>query len=234
MAIPFESLGQVLTTFDNDMILSITEYQGATPRAENVPCHLSITQADNPASAQMQGGAKLPIVMYGKIYFSQDVIIAANDVISVEKHASDGTLLATYSGKCGVPSVRQGRREAVFEITAVTQPTPPPTGTFGVEIYYGLDNYGTEIWDTGDYNVTAFDRDGYTYITFDDGWIFRNNKVYYIHVDGYGQNQTQTGMTVNAGTVMKRASTEERFEVVSAPTDEGGLIGWTAKIEWRN
>lgn len=234
MAIPFESLGQALTTFDNDMILSIREYNGATPRAENVPCHLSITQADNPVTAQMQGGAKLPIVMYGKIYFSQDVMIVPNDVVSVEKHASDGTWLATYNGTCGVPSIRQGRKEAVFEITSVAQPTPPPSGTFGVDIYYGDDGYGADIWDSGDYKVTAFDRDGYTYITFDDGWIFSNNKIYYIHTAGFGQNQTQTGMIVGVGTVMRKVSTLERFEVVSAPTNEGGLIGWTAKIEWRD
>lgn len=232
MAIPFESLGQALTTFDNDMIVTVAEHQAATPSLENIPCHLSITQSDNPASAQMQGGAKLPIIMYGKIYLSQNVAISANEYIVVEKHASDGTVLATYKGTCGVPSVRQGRKEIVFEITSVVQPTPPPSGTFGVEVYVGLDDYGGEKWATNGYTVTAFDRDGYTYITFDSDWVYRNNKVYYIYIDP--QTQQQYAYTVNTGTVMKKTGTSERFEVVSAPTDEGGLIGWTAKIEWRD
>lgn len=230
MAIPFESLATALTAFDNDLILSVSEDEGYTPRAENVPCHLSITQADNPASAQMVGGAKLPIIMYGKIYFGQDTVIKPDDIVVVEKHALDGTVLATYKGKCGVPSVRQGRKEAVFEITQVTQIEPEPVDqSFAVDIYRS-DGYGGYEWVQGDFMVTAFERDNLSYIQFGDGWTIQNSKVYYRRDDGYGGYTLEQ---VKKYSSMRKHGTTERFQLQADPVDEGGLIGWTAQIEWR-
>lgn len=230
MAIPFESLATALTAFDNDLILSISEDKEYTPRAENVPCHLSITQADNPASSQIVGGAKLPVIMYGKIYFGQDTIIKPNDIVEVEKHALDGTVLATYKGKCGVPAVRQGRKEAVFEITNVTQVEPKPVDRFFAVDILRDDGYGTVEWVEGDFMVTAFERDGLSYIRFGDGWTIQNSKVYYKCDDGSGGYTLEQ---VNKDSSMRKHGTTERFELQADPVDEGGLMGWTAQIEWR-
>lgn len=230
MAIPFESLATALTAFDNDLILSIAEDDGYTPRAENVPCHLSITQADNPASSQSIASATLPIIMYGKIYFGQDTIIKPDDIVIVEKHALDGTVLATYKGKCGVPSVRQGRKEAVFEITQVTQIEPAPTGVLFTADVRWTDGYGGYAWIQGDFTLLAFERNNKSYIQFNDGWVYQDNKVYYKHNDGYGGFEL---VQVKTNTEMRKHGTTERLLLLSDPVDEGGLIGWTAEIEWR-
>ena len=227
MAIPFESLATALTAFDNDLILSISEDEGYTPRAENVPCHLSITQADNPASSQTIASAKLPVIMYGKIYFGQDTIIKPDDIVEVEKHALDGSVLATYKGKCGVPTVRQGRKEAVFEITKVTQVEPEPVDqSFAVDIKRD-DGYGGYEWVEGDYMVTAFERDGVSYVQFGDGWVEYNGGLY------YQKAGSSTRYQVKKYSSMRKHGTTERFQLQANPVDEGGLMGWTAQIEWR-
>lgn len=227
MAIPFESLAAALTAFDNDLILSISEDKGYTPRAENVPCHLSITQADTPASSQTIASATLPVIMYGKIYFGQDTIIKPDDVVEVEKHALDGTVLATYKGKCGVPTVRQGRKEAAFEITNVTQVEPEPVDqSFAVDIY-SKDGYGSYEWAEGDYKVTAFERDGLSYVQFGDGWVEYNGKLY------YKKAGSSTRYQVTQYSLMRKHGTTEQFQLQADPVNEGGLMGWTAQIEWR-
>lgn len=233
MAIPFESLAGALTAFDNDLILSIIEDTGDSqyPRAENVPCHLSITQADSPGDTQ-QHGANLPVKMYGKVYIMQDVVIMPNDVIEVQKRAADGTVLATYSGKCGVPSVRQGRKEAAFEITKVKQPSPEPVAqTFNVDIYAD-DGAGGHEWVSQSYlgvayTVTAYDKDGISYVQFGDGWVEKSNKLYYEYdMDGKMSRQ------VIAGTKFRKTQTTEQCVLQSAPVNDGGLMGWTAQAEW--
>lgn len=117
--------------FDTDNIVSVTEPTTQTVKAENVPCHLVITQGDTVADASTVADATLPVTMYGKLYFNHDTLILSGDVVVVEKRDVEGNVLATYEGKSGVPVVRCGRKVSLFEITDVIQavPTPEPEPT---------------------------------------------------------------------------------------------------------
>lgn len=115
--------------FDTDNIVSVTDTATQTVKAENVPCHLVITQGDTDAPSGTVADAVLPVTLYGKIYFNHDVLILDGDTVIVQKRDVAGNVVATYEGKSGVPSVRVGRKVCLFTITNVLQPTPTPEPT---------------------------------------------------------------------------------------------------------
>ena len=96
MAVYYNALKDALNAFNTDNILSITEPLASAPKAENIPCHLVVTQGDNPNASATLGAATLPILIYAKVYTGLGVVINVDDELVVQKKDRDGHVLATY------------------------------------------------------------------------------------------------------------------------------------------
>lgn len=140
--IDFSPLGAAMASaFDCDHIVSITDITGKV-RMKDLPCHLVITSNDNPTIGTTSGAAILPISFFAEVYTGQDVVILEGDEVVVEKRDTTGNVLTTYTGKSGVPSVRQGRKVASLQITKVEQVSPlPPSKKFFIRMPDGRGGY---------------------------------------------------------------------------------------------
>lgn len=194
--IDFSPLGAAMASaFDCDHIVSITDSMGKV-RMEDLPCHLVIASNDNPTSGATSGAAILPISFFAEVYTGQDVVILEGDEVVVEKRDRAGNVLATYTGKSGVPSVRQGRKVASLQITKVRQVSPlPPSKKFFIWMpeeeggYFISANSYLGSVDAVDDNIAA----GF-YFTDPAFRIADGPRVYLDDPNFYGEREIKGGM----------------------------------------
>lgn len=245
MAVYYNGLRGVLTAFETDNILSVTEPLASTPKIENVPCHLVITQGDNPNTSTTLGAATLPIMLFAKVYTGLGVVINVDDEVVVQKKDKGGNVLATYTGKAGVPTVKQSRKETVLQITKVEQeyviddePVVPDTPVCNECVPVAMrlsDGEGGFYWDDSA-GATVLPREakiddgeggkmtGY-FIDFHDNWEITETGVYYL--DGNGAlNQ------VRNGSKLRVVETGEIATLSATPYLKADDTTWTAQVTW--
>lgn len=245
MAVYYNALKDALNAFNTDNILSITEPSASAPKAENVPCHLVVTQGDNPDTSATLGAATLPILIYAKVYTGLGVVINVDDVLVVQKKDKNGNVLATYHGKAGVPTVRQSRKETALQITKVEQefviddePTIPDTPVCNDCVAVAMrlpDGEGAFYWDDSAM-ATVLPREAKVpdgegsmmtayFIDFHDNWEITETGVYYL--DGGG-----TLNQVKKGSQFRTIETSETCTLSAAPYLKEDNTTWTAQVTW--
>lgn len=213
--IDFTKLTKKLQQFDSDLLTKIVETE------VSVPCHLVITQGDNPNSSATSGQKELPVVAYGTVYLNTDSIINANDSIVVEKRDTQGTVLATYYGTAGEPTVKQSRKEITFAIDKVEQGAPePPVISVEVEVYVS-DGYGGYYWYSDGLMVEFVTKDDSPCVHFLDGWTISGG-VYYM-LDGSKKK-------LQAYANLQKKGTTEKIQLTADPFDDG-TGQWYAKYQ---
>ena len=245
MGIYYNGLESALRAFETDNILSVTEPLATAPKAENVPCHLVITQGDNPNTSATLGAATLPVLVNAKVYTGLGVVINVDDELVVQKKDKKGNVLATYHGKAGVPTVRQSRKETALQITKVVQefviddePVVPDTPVCNECVPVGMrlpDGEGGYYYDESA-NATVLPREakvpdgeggfdtGY-YIDFHHNWEISEAGVYYMDSNGK-LNQ------VKKGSKLKVVETGEICSLSAAPYLKEDDTTWTAQVKW--
>ena len=123
--INFEPIGDAMRLFDTD---NITIYRRAeienpdgtsgetsqlVPMYSNVPCHIDFISSDNPdgATAETQ-----PIIIGIRIHCGLEVDIQNGDYVLANKLADNGTILETYKGMVGEPTVTQSRKSVEMKM----------------------------------------------------------------------------------------------------------------------
>ena len=245
MGIYYNGLESALRAFETDNILSVTEPLASAPKAENVPCHLVITQGDNPNTSATLGAATLPVLVYAKVYTGLGVVINVDDVLVVQKKDKKGNVLATYHGKAGVPTVRQSRKETALQITKVVQefviddePVVPDTPVCNECVPVGMrlpDGEGGYYYDESA-SATVLPREAKVddgeggketayFIDFHHNWEITETGVYYLDSNGK-LNQ------VKKGSKLKVVETGEICTLSAAPYLKEDDTTWTARVTW--
>lgn len=245
MAVYYNALKDALNAFNTDNILSITEPLAEAPKAENIPCHLVVTQGDNPNASATLGAATLPILVYAKVYTGLGVVINVDDVLVVQKKDKKGNVLATYYGKAGVPTVKQSRKETALQITKVAQefsvddePTVPDTPVCNDCVAVGMrlpDGEGGYYYDESA-SATVLPREAKVpdgeggtmtayFVDFHHNWEITETGVYYM--DGNGKlNQ------VKKGSKLRTVENGEICTLSAAPYLKEDDTTWTAQVTW--
>ena len=141
----FSRIGNVISQFFDSDFIDIKRNQNGKLQEiySNVPCHLAYSSTDNPDPTSVD---IKPIIQTITIHCALWVDIRNDDFIVAKKASSDGSLLATYSGRCGNPVVSQGRKRVVMQMKATEsdESTPlPPKESAKIKIKYLYEN--TEI-----------------------------------------------------------------------------------------
>lgn len=84
-----------------------------TPIHKNISCRVSFSTDESPRDSQVDD---VPIKNVPKIFCGLNVDIRAGDFVTVRRFGDDGSVIATYSGKVGLPSVFATHKEALFSI----------------------------------------------------------------------------------------------------------------------
>ena len=84
-----------------------------TPVYENIPCRISFSSDENPADTDIDN---TPVKLTPKIFCGLNVDLQVGDIITVRRINDDGEVIATYSGKVGLPAVFISHKEALFYI----------------------------------------------------------------------------------------------------------------------
>ena len=126
MKINFEPIGKAMQMFDTDLIdigrrlpiLNPDGTEGETspeiPIYTKVPCHISFISADNPNTDTAD---TKPIIVGLQINCSLDTDLQNGDYIVAYKMANDSTtILETYKGIIGEPTVTQSRKSAEMKM----------------------------------------------------------------------------------------------------------------------
>ena len=245
MGIYYNGLESALRAFETDNILSVTEPLASAPKAENVPCHLVVTQGDNPNTSAALGAATLPILIYAKVYTGLGVVINVDDELVVQKKDKKGNVLATYHGKAGVPTVRQSRKETALQITKVVQefviddePVVPDTPVCNECVPVAMrlpDGEGGYYYDESA-NATVLPREAKApdgeggmmtayFVDFHHNWEITEAGVYYMDKNGK-LNQ------VKKGSKLKVVETGEICSLSAAPYLKEDDTTWTAQVKW--
>ena len=116
--------GIIATLFTDKM--SITRYvdeeeaDGSTttvlpsaPLYTDIDCRVSFASTENPNDKDVDN---TPLEVAPKIFCKSDTDLRAGDFIKVTRFGDDGKIIATYSGKVGLPSVFITHKEALFSI----------------------------------------------------------------------------------------------------------------------
>lgn len=123
--INFEPIGKAMRVFDTDKmsIFRRTEIEnpdGTTgetspniPLYENVACHIDFITADNPDSATAD---TQPIIVGIRLHCGLEIDLQNGDYIIASKLANDGTIIETYKGLIGEPTVTQSRKSAEMKM----------------------------------------------------------------------------------------------------------------------
>ena len=123
--INFGIMSNALTMLDTDKMdigrrTEVTNPDGTTgetnpqtPLYTDVPCHISFVTADNPDAGTVD---TKPTITGLKINCSLDVDIQKGDYIIARKLDADGTVLETYKGIIGFPTVTESRKSAEMEM----------------------------------------------------------------------------------------------------------------------
>jgi len=84
-----------------------------TPKYSNVNCKFSFMSSENPEDSKVDDN---PVKSIAKVFCKLDVDVQAGDFITVRRRDDNGILLATYSGRIGLPSVYITHKEFFFAI----------------------------------------------------------------------------------------------------------------------
>lgn len=84
-----------------------------TPIYTNVACRISFSSDENPSDADIDN---TPLKLTPKIFCKIDADLQAGDYIVARRLDDDGKVIATYSGKVGLPAVYVSHKEALFYI----------------------------------------------------------------------------------------------------------------------
>lgn len=145
MALNFGRIGNAVSKyFDTDYIDIKRDISGKLQEVySNIPCHVSYASTDNPDPTSVD---VKPIIQSIVVHMQNWVDIRNDDFIVAKKIGSDGTLAATYSGRCGNPVVSQGRKKILMQMSATEpdSPTPIPPKE-GAKISISFFSDGTEI-----------------------------------------------------------------------------------------
>ena len=123
--INFGIISNALTMLDTDKMdigrrIEVTNPDGTTgetnpqtPLYTDVACHISFVTADNPNAGTVD---TKPTITGLKINCSLDVDIQKGDYITARKLDANGTVLETYKGIIGFPTVTESRKSAEMEM----------------------------------------------------------------------------------------------------------------------
>lgn len=148
MMIDFGKIGDIASKFfDSDYIDIKRDLNGKLQEVySNIPCHVAYASTDNPDPTTVD---IKPIIQSITVHCPLYVDIRNNDFIIAKKIGSDGSLIATYSGRCGNPVVSQGRKKTLMQMsgTEADEPTPIPPKE-GAEIRISFISDGMAIQDS--------------------------------------------------------------------------------------
>lgn len=143
--IDFGRIGGIISQYvDTDYIDIKRDIDGKLQEVySNIPCHVAYASTDNPDPTTVD---VKPIIQSITVHMQLWVDVRNNDFIVAKKTGSDGSLIATYSGRCGNPVVSQGRKKVLMQMngTENDDPTPLPPKQ-SVRITIGYFSGGTEI-----------------------------------------------------------------------------------------
>ena len=120
-----EPIGVAMQAFDTDRINigrrekvvnpdgTEGEIPPTVPLYENVYCHLSFNNIDNPDPNTAE---TRPIIKALTINCPVDIDLQNGDYITAFKLANDGTVIESYSGVIGEPSTSMSRKSATMEV----------------------------------------------------------------------------------------------------------------------
>lgn len=148
MAFDFGQIGDIISKVcDSDYIDIKRDIDGKLQEVySNIPCHIAYASTDNPDPKTVD---IKPIIQSITVHCQLYVDIRNNDFIVAKKIGSDGSLIATYSGRCGNPVVSQGRKKVLMQMngTENEEPTPvPPKDSAEIRISFVSD--GSAIQDS--------------------------------------------------------------------------------------
>lgn len=125
--IDFGKIGDIASKFFDSDYIDIKRDMGGKLQEvySNIPCHVAYASTDNPDPTTVD---IKPIIQSITVHCQLYVDIRNNDFIVAKKTGSDGSLIATYSGRCGNPVVSQGRKKVLMQMngTENEEPTPVP------------------------------------------------------------------------------------------------------------
>lgn len=115
----------IITTMFSDK-MDITRYidkeneDGSTETAlsdapiyTDVPCRISFSSDENPGDTDIDN---TPVKLSPKIFCKVDADLRTGDHITVRRLNDNNEVIATYSGKVGMPAVFVSHKEALFHI----------------------------------------------------------------------------------------------------------------------
>jgi hypothetical protein len=116
----FSGLGRLISTLYNDK-LDINRYQkvlqvdsttksvlSTIPLYSDVPCRISFSSIDNADNESQSSNIKYQRIV---LFCAVSVDIQKGDFVTAYRMQDDGSVLATYTGKCGLPSVYASHKE---------------------------------------------------------------------------------------------------------------------------
>lgn len=84
-----------------------------SPVYTDVMCRISFSTDESPRDSAVDD---VPIKNVPKIFCKREVDIRAGDYVTIRRFDDNGNVIATYSGKVGLPSVFITHKEALFSI----------------------------------------------------------------------------------------------------------------------
>lgn len=84
-----------------------------TPIYSDIPCRISFAQMESPKDKEIDD---TPVSTTPKIFCKVGIDIREGDFVTVYRLDDNGTVIATYSGKVGMPSTLITHKEALFYI----------------------------------------------------------------------------------------------------------------------
>ena len=134
----FGKIGDVISNvMDSDFIDIKRDNAGKLEEVySNIPCHIAYASTDNPDPKTVD---IKPVIQSITVHLQLWVDIRNNDYIVAKKIGSDGSIIATYSGRCGNPVVSQGRKKVLMQMdgTEPDEPTPvPPKDAAKITVLY--------------------------------------------------------------------------------------------------
>lgn len=84
-----------------------------TPIYTDIPCRISFSSEENPGDTDIDN---TPVKLSPKIFCKVGEDLREGDYITVRRFNDNNEVIATYSGKVGLPAVLISHKEALFSI----------------------------------------------------------------------------------------------------------------------
>ena len=230
MSFNFGKIGGIISKYLDGDFIDIKRDVAGTLREiySNIPCHIAYSSVDNPDPASVD---TKPIIQSITVHLENYVDIQNNDFIIAKKIGSDGSLIATYSGRCGNPVVSQGRKKVLMQMngTRAENPTPlPPKSPAIITVEYFCDDSAIQNSEKQEAQIG---------ITFDlTAPVIEGYKVAECYIDGIKQKTTtahidsvlMSGHTIRFVYVVSDTPEIFRFLVNGLYTKDNGSLakGW--------